>query len=652
MPDAALRTEDTLEPLPPLEPRTRSVPVVAIVAAALAVLVYANSLGNGLVYDDVVVVATNEAARDPLALGTIFGTPSWFAAGSPTIAYRPFTTWTFALDFAVHGLHPFGYHLVNVVLHGAVSALVVLVGVAFGLALPVAGLAGALFAVHPVHTEVVANVVGRAELLAAAFALLALLGVRRTAAGPGGILGALGVVAAYGLAVLSKEHAIALVVILPLAQLLADRSGRAVGRRLGAARLVLYAGLVAVTVGYLVLRTRALGGVVGAEHAVQFWMNPAASAPAELRVMTALHVLALACWRLVMPFRLAADYSFREIPVAASVMDPGVIAGGVVAVALAGLAVALWRRSRPGLIWLALALLSWGIVSNLVLPIGTIFGERLLYLPSVGFCLLAAMALVRPVHEPRPALVAVAALALVAWGVRTVVRNAVWRTDLAFAEQLVRDAPESAHAHHVLGTTYSQLGRDDEALREFDRALRILPEDVASLYNAGVIYQRGNKLAEALAVFSRVTAIDPGYFPAWINRASAGNQLQQFDQALDAADHAIAVRADVPNAHVVRGFALRGLERHADARAAFEEALRLAPTMPEALLGLGANAVDEHDFALAASAFERLVAVAPVSDAWRGLVYSYRQLGRMADADRAAASARERFPNDPFFAPD
>src|SRR5437867_4445911 len=126
----------------------------AAASAILALAVYFNSLQNGLVYDDLHVIVGNEAAHHPLDWRTILLTPSWFLQGNPSIQYRPLTTWSFALDYAVHGDRPFGYHLVNVLAHAGVSALVVLVGVALGLSLPAAALAGALFAVHPIHTEV------------------------------------------------------------------------------------------------------------------------------------------------------------------------------------------------------------------------------------------------------------------------------------------------------------------------------------------------------------------------------------------------------------------------------------------------------------------------------------------------------------------
>jgi tetratricopeptide (TPR) repeat protein len=621
--------------------------LAAALAALLACAVYANSLANGLVYDDVHVIVENAAVRSPFDLRTIFLTPSWFQRGNPTIVYRPLVTWTFALNHAAHGLGPLGYHLVNVLLHGGASALLVALALALGSPLPVAGLAGCVFAVHPIHSEAVANVAGRAELLAATLALAALLAARRRSAGSG-----LVAVALYGLALLSKEHAIAVLVLVPLADLVFDddNSVRAFLGHLRGRRLAVYLALVAVTGGYLLLRRAALGALIGAPSTIGFWMNPAAFAPAPLRVLTALRVQALAVGLLVCPLRLSADYSFRHIPVVTGPAEPGAIAGLLVAIGLVALAVVLWRRARAAFFWLALALASWSVVANLVVPIGTIFGERLLYLPSAGFAVLVAMALaqVGTAGRRRPT-IALATALFAAGGLRTAWRNPVWRSDLSLAEVTVRDAPESGHAHHVLGLAYAARGRDEEALRAYGEALRIYPQDAASFYNIGVIHQQRGRLAEAMAAFRRVTEIEPAHFPAWINLASADNSRGNFETALASAERAVAIRAEVPNAHVVRGFALRGLGRLDEARAAFEEALRLAPSMPDALMGLGATDLERGDFERATWAFARLVRVAPLRDAYRGLVYSHRQAGRLDEAARVAAAARERFPDDDFF---
>jgi tetratricopeptide (TPR) repeat protein len=620
------------------------------IPALLACAVYANSLANGLVYDDVSVIAENEAVRDPLDLRTIFLTPSWYQQGNPTILYRPLATWTFALNHALHGLDPPGYHLVNVLLHAGASALLVALALELGLPVAVAGLAGILFAVHPIHTEAVANVVGRAELLAAALVFVALGAARRAANGARPLGASVVAVAAYGLALLAKEHVVAVLVLVPLADLVFAHGGspRTFLAHLRGRRLVLYLGLVAATGGYLLLRWTALGGVIGAANAIGFWMNPTAFAPPLPRVLTALEVQALAVWLLFVPLHLSADYSFRQIPVVTSPAEPGAIAGLLVALGLVVLAVVLWRRDRAAFFWLALAFAGRAVVSNLIVPVGTIFGERQLYLPSAGFAVLLAIGLARVAEGRgrRPAIVLAVALAA-AWGVRAAWRNAVWRSDLGLAEATVRDAPESSHARHVLGLAYAALGRDEDALGAYGEALRIYPEDVASLYNTGVIHQQRDRLAEAIAAFRRVTEIEPTYFPAWINLASADNARGSFQTALAAAERAVAVRADVPNAHVVRGFALRGLGRLEEARAAFEDALRLAPEMPDALMGLGATDLERGDFELAARDFERLVAVAPVRARTAASCTASARRGGRRSAWRCARASRTTRPSPP-----
>ncbi len=381
-------TERSAGMRPVARPDRRTVYWASALAAFLAIAVYVDSLGNGLVLDDESVIVENQAVRHPLDWRTILLTSSWFSDVAPSIAYRPLTTWTFALDHALHAERPFGYHLVNVLGHAAVTALVVALAASLGLSPPAAGLAGALFAVHPIHTEVVANGVGRAEILAAGLALVALLAWRRAATGRQSLLGAAAIATAYALALLAKEHAIALIVLLPLADLLFIDGGSPslYLRRLRGRRALLYLALATLTIGYLALRAVALGGVVGAGGSGvsrwPFWLNPTASAPAGLRIATALKVQALALWLLLVPFHLSADYYYDQIPVVASLSEPGAIAGLLVAMLLAALAVVLWRR-RLAFFWLMLALLTYGVVSNIPFPIGTIFGERLLYLPSV-----------------------------------------------------------------------------------------------------------------------------------------------------------------------------------------------------------------------------------------------------------------------------
>ena len=145
----------------------------AALCFAVGVAVYANSLEGDLVFDDVMAITQNQdVVGASTSLGAIFAHDYWGTnMSSPTShkSYRPLTVLSFRFNFLHGGLQPRGYHAVNVLLHGAVSALVFVLAASELVALrPSAALAaGLLFAVHPVHTEAVAGIVGRAELLAA-----------------------------------------------------------------------------------------------------------------------------------------------------------------------------------------------------------------------------------------------------------------------------------------------------------------------------------------------------------------------------------------------------------------------------------------------------------------------------------------------------
>jgi tetratricopeptide (TPR) repeat protein len=623
----------------------------AAAAALIAVVLYANSLPNGFTYDDLPVVAHNEAAHDPTDLRRIFLTSSWTSNRDQTIAFRPLTTWTFAVDHAFHGERPLGYHAVNVLGHAAVSAVVASLAAAAGASAAAATMAGALFAAHPIHTEAVANLVGRAEILAAGLGLFAILLRRRGSALRSGLAAA-----AYGLALLGKEHALAFLALLPLADALLDDGGspRLFLRRLRTPpRAVFYASLLAVTLAYLALRQQALGGL-GIDRAaaawIPVWQNVTAHAPIGARVLTALWVAARACWLLLVPLHLSADYSFAEIALVESVADPRALAGIAAAGALLALAFAL-RRKPAALFWLLLGVLPFATVSNLIVPSGTIFGERLLYLPSAAACVAAGAVLMRWTRGSwrTPASVAAAVL-LLGFATRTVARNRVWHDNLTLARATVADAPLSVQSHALLATTLVDRGEHHEALREFDAALAIYPDHIDALFNAGVAHMTLKENAEALRLFDRVVALEPTRFAAWVNEAAIRIGRGESKEALEAADRAVALRPTASNGHVMRGFALRGLGRLADARTAFQDALRHPPFGADALLGFGATALELGDAKAAAAAYEHLVRAAPSAEAYRGLVVSYRQAGRDADARQALEDGRRLFPGDPAFA--
>ena len=153
--------------------------VFAVLLCLLAAGVHLNSLANGFALDDYFVIERNPQVQGLDRLGNAV-TGAYLPTGPARLGmYRPVTSATFAVDWDLWDARPFGFHLVNVLLHAAVTALVFALLLELGTGLFAAAAAGAIFAVHPVHVEAVANVVGRAEILAALFFLLACIAFLR-----------------------------------------------------------------------------------------------------------------------------------------------------------------------------------------------------------------------------------------------------------------------------------------------------------------------------------------------------------------------------------------------------------------------------------------------------------------------------------------
>jgi Flp pilus assembly protein TadD len=576
----------------------------AAVVALTALGLYANSLGNGFVYDDPNAITGNAAVVEG-DVRAILTTPSWWGDGRGTL-WRPVTTLTFALDYALFGAAPFGFHLVNVGLHALVSVLVLVVFARAGVAPAVAFAAAALFASHPVHTEAVANVVGRAELLAAAGFLLAWWCwlAADVVSGPIATARTASAAVVFFLALLAKENAIALPVVAVAADLLGrgTASPSDVLRR----RAPGYGVLVAVALGYVALRRTVVGEITPAPELLD---NPLGVLPTGARLVGAVAVVGLYALRLVVPLRLSADYSYDQIPVPETALDPRVLAGlGVIV----GVAAAAWwaRRRLPALtLGLLFMALTFALVSNLVVPIGTIMGERLLYLPSAGFCVALAAGLAA---LGRGRVLAAAVVVLVAlYGGRTLARNPIWREPLVFFSTMTADAPRSARAHAELGTALAEAGRLGDAEAAFARALAIKPEDPVTLYNWGVALGAAGRFDDAAAVYRRAIAAKPDFGRAFENLGGVESARGDQAAALAALRRARELTPESPYLLMTIANVQARAGADAEARATFEDAVARRPRDPLVLTAYGTFLHARGDDRAAIAILERIAPPRP-----------------------------------------
>jgi tetratricopeptide (TPR) repeat protein len=564
-----------------------------LTAGLAAAAAYANTLPNRPVLDDGWAVVDNPLVRT-FDLAGIIREQTGFAGGE-TLAgpYRPVATLSNAVSYALHGSAPAGYHAVNVTLHVMVTLLVLVLArriieaVAPGRATAGALGAALLFALHPVHVEAVAPLVARADMLAAAGGLSALLLALGRRERWWGLPAALALLA---LAILSKETAAVVPGLYALVALAAPAAaglpaGPGLSRPEGRRALATLAGVTAALglalLPYLLLRP---GPAVA--PGVASWFSGRPWTVVALTMTRALsEYLRLLAW----PVDLMTDFGYAaRIPFTERLGWPSALAtlawASVAAVGLASLRRAPLRAI--GLLWAFIALAP---VLNVV-PVGVLMAERFLYLGSVGFCVWAgswpaalaeaAARAGRPWPERGPSILALLVLALLA--ARTVTRNADWRDPVSLYEAELRHAPRDVTVNNNLAVAYLGRGELARAVERLDVALAAAPGYWRAHVNMGICRHRLGDLAGARAAFARASAISPGaasprYFDALVleDQGDLEGALAELGRA-ESGD-----RSD-PRTPVEEARVLARLGRTEEARARLQRALALDPRSGEA----------------------------------------------------------------------
>ncbi|HLA14607.1 MAG TPA: hypothetical protein VJZ25_06245, partial [Gemmatimonadaceae bacterium] len=462
--------------------------------AGLALAASAASVANGFAFDDVHIIATNPAVHSLTRWWELFAQSYWPPEKSGEL-YRPFTMLSFAAQWALGGGSPLVFHLTSVLLYALTCSAFLWVAMAI-VPLAAAWLAAALFAVHPLHVEVVGNVVCQAELWAALFMFVA-LGVFLRAR----IRGFLSpadisvIVLSYGLGLLSKEHVIVLPLVLIAAELTVVPRTRALRVRVAELR-PLFLMCAAGAIAYLWARS----GVLAQSRGIPPEVSPLFSGqPFGVRALTMLRVVLEWTRLFLWPARLSADYSPRRIDLATGLTVDMVVSVGIIALLLA----VAWkaRRSAPAVtfavLWLATAML---IPSNLVVVTGFVLAERTLFVASAPIMLGVALAVTRLMAAPtmtpvaaRRGIFAAIAIVLAVGIVASGKRQRVWRDNTSLFPQMVRDAPTSYKARHLYAILLFEQGKRTEGLEQIRIAHQLFPADVAVLHYSGAQRAEGGQ---------------------------------------------------------------------------------------------------------------------------------------------------------------
>jgi tetratricopeptide (TPR) repeat protein len=501
-----------------LRAESRSNLSIALLALAASI----TSIANGFAVDDRAVIELNTHVHSLSTWWRLFGEGYWPTSAQAGL-YRPLTMLGFTIQWTLGGGSPAVFHVVSILLYVATALLV------YRLARRLAGaiaswIAAALFAVHPVHVEAVGNVVGQSELIAAitvlAAALLYTRSLQEAPTSPAQIpprrLGA--IAALYAVGVFTKESAIVLPALLALIHLHLWRQQRA-DDTLASTRSSLRTELAAMRLTYLVLalvavvavgaRTVALGDSAVAPNTALDGLT------AYGRIATMLSVvpewLRLFCW----PVRLIPVYAPPYIHVAHA-LDAAAVPGILILCGCIALTVFAARAREThaitlGLEWMAIALLP---VSNIVFATGILLAERTLFLPSIGFALVAGVAAEWIADRARSAawlpVLQLAGGALLAAGlVRSAVHQRVWSDDGHLITSAITAAPDSYMLDAMYGEYAQRNGRAGAAEEWFKRAISLYPQDPSPHISLGELYVQGAHFDAALLSFTVAMRLDP-----------------------------------------------------------------------------------------------------------------------------------------------
>ncbi|XP_077339086.1 protein O-mannosyl-transferase TMTC4 isoform X3 [Lithobates pipiens] len=535
---------------------------------------FVNSYNGNFVFDDSEAIINNKDLREDASISDLWLHDFWgtkLSSNASHKSYRPLTVLTFRINYILAGgLHPAGFHVVNILLHCIVAVLMLDVfsllfssgatdkGKKIMRAPKSALLSALLFAVHPVHTECVSGIVGRADLLCALFVVLSFLGYckalpgfnKREHTSPFWVIFSvfLGAVAMLckeqGITVLGLNAVFDVFVICKLNMLeciqkVLHRDKTPEKFSFLKKGLFTRIGLLAIgAMCVLYIRWRIMGTGPPAFTDVD---NPASFADSLfVRVINYNYYYSLNGWLLLCPWWLCFDWSMGCIPLIKSLSDFRIMAPAALWFCLFGLMYqALFSNNGQTrrIVTMALGFLVIPFLpaSNLFFRVGFAVAERVLYLPSVGYCM------------------------LLTYGYSRICRQYIKKV------------------HYNVGKNLADRGQQTEAIKFYREAVRLNPKYVHAMNNLGNILKEKEELHEAEQLLSRAVSIQPDFSAAWMNLGIVQNSLKRFEEAEKSYLTAIKYRKKYPDCYYNLGRLYADLNRNMDALNAWRNATILRP---------------------------------------------------------------------------
>ena len=528
--------------------------IFIIVLAVVALLVNIRTIHYGYTLDDPFFTKDNpNVSKGLAAIHDFFTHAAYYGVyKNHDASYRPLMLTSFALEKDLFGFNPMIGHLVNLLLFALETGILFLMlrRIFRSMSPYIPFFISLLFALHPIHTEVIASIKSRDEIMGLLFSLLCLWQTMKYADTEkmkhlvfSGLW--------FFCALMSKETPIALVLIAPLT--------------IYFFRDVPFAKIIRATIPYIAVAAVYMGMRVAfiesdGQKVVILVNNNALMAATNYgeKLATLLYIQLKYLILLVIPHPLSYDYSFNQIPII-SFANVKALAALAAIVGMLVYAIRGFRRKDVFAYCIIFYGLSTVITSNLLVDIGATMAERFIFTASLAYCIAIVMLIARLLKadtstatwaSARPLALSLAAVAVLYAG-KTMARNEVWKDNTTLYESGMETAPDSWRAHYLLAVEYTkQIQKETapaakrdlyvKAIEHYNKSLQILPNNVDVYFLEGYAYDFAGQLDSAIACYTKTIQLSPDRNDARSNLGAMLLRKGDLDNAIKVLTEAVA----------------------------------------------------------------------------------------------------------------
>ncbi len=485
------------------QPMNKNTILALFLISVSCIALYSNTLKNPFVWDDHLLIEKNLLIQNWKFIPDIFTHHLFYTTGEASTFYRPLQTLTLLLDYHIWHFKAAGYHLTNLILHLLASILVYFLVLEIGEKHLTALWAGLLFAIHPIHTEAVSYIAGRADSLVTIFILLSLLAYRKNSNSS-----YICSVLFFTGALLSKELALIFPFILLLYELSFAKEKTEINpvvreKSSKGGNLIKPAPFFITALGYIYFRFHFLKFT---ETNLAFHFNR----DYFLRLATSIKILFSYLGLLIFPQELKMARGYHLVK---SFLDPAFIIFSFLLVIIIWAAIKSYHKSRFTFFfsfWFFIFLLPF---LN-ILRLNALIAEHWLYIPSIGFLALLGRIIEKAVNRKK-FLIFVFMPFFIYYASLTVTQNLQWQNEVKLYQKILKYNPEVVLVWYNLGTIYLREGSYEEAEKAFRNLLKLQPDHAKALVNLGAVYWVKGRLKEGEECARRAKISDPGLTEAY-----------------------------------------------------------------------------------------------------------------------------------------